>query len=667
MSVTQFFIVPIGDYQGGLDPLQYSGRWADSLQAYIQEHWPGDIWIAPGYSEQGATWTEADVRSYLQSGLASTAPTDKVVVYWAGHADGDPLRLHLSEGATIHADDLADWMLNSPAHSILLLLDCCYSGNGVGDLLRHFLQKERTDIIPSNKCVSVIASSSPGQLSTEGLFVKSLIDTLKGGPPSGMEVNHIWLPGEDAVTPEQLAAAVNAKLVQLGATQRSQARILLGSPGRSVPRAKSPSKPAWSSKVITRDLRHVAHLADAQWTGELNEATIAGLKQATRTPSDLVAATYIECVVNGALLALSLDRSLKRWLPPVPSATFGTELRKAYRIASGVWLDFEWESTLDYAYAITQRIVDRSQAATVRSLLVFAMRLLLESNTKVELDVLYDWAVAHGVSQVAFSTARRDASKQFGETRLVIEFDPSDPFSHTVAPPRGLRAQLLHEQRFIGDSIEISFAEGSAEAAIVRLLDTPKLRGAFDAIDLVLPPALLLLDTKSMFVSDAIGNRVPVDRITRIHRRFSERLWDPHSVMTAQALYDDIVMSVENVRLVQPDSISVGDLYHHLRDRRVGAALATADASAAMEILIACVRATPITVWPITDGADVSSAINEYWPAVPEAIRNGRRSPEDHKWARGANLLCVWEDPSWLTIALQMSLYANALDEEGTE
>ena len=658
------FTVPIGSYGDDLDDLPASELSATLVGEYVRTHWSGDVRLVPHQSPL-APWTETEVRTYLQGGLARTATADTVVIYWASHAGETPLRLNLSDGGTLHADDLADWMLGSPASQILLLLDCCYSGNGVDDLLSQFLRKKQTDRLPEGKCVSVIASASLGELSREGMFVSSMLHVLKEGPPAGLSQEHAWLDMESAVTPEQLARAITCHLQNAGATQAAQARVLLGDPGRLIPRVQRPvNRPSVGNSRLYRELTRAARESNQAWDGDASDAALAQLASNVPDLASTTAAGYLAFVIECARLAISVDSALHKLLPAVPTATLPQDLRRAFFVARRTWLDFEWPSTLDYAFAVTQGVHKRSHSAIARLLLLFAMALLRDACGDPKTPALFEWAQTNGIGEVEYANIKTESRRKLGERRMVVEFLPSSRLLQST-PPRSARGQLWIEGTFVGDPVEVVMdgsGPESAAAAIARLATCEEFERSFDSIDLVLPPSLLTLDPGLASIAHPSGQFVAIDQVLTFHRRFSERLRDPSEVQVARALYRAIIDSPENVMIVD-ETDTPRDLYDRARAGGFGVAFQGGEVSVAGfdDALLAAVRATPIVIWPVAKEVDIATALQAYWPEVPEAIRLGRQEPDNKAWLSGGMLMCIWEDPAWLEIAEGIGAY----DEEG--
>lgn len=470
-------------------------------------------------------------------------------------------------------------------------------------------------------------------------------------------------PSEDAVT--QIVNALTAHPEGLGQT-------ITPAPRPKQPCSQRPRSEAWHEQDLDMAQKSMFYhritqeiiRANYDWKLEPNHDGLEALRAALEEETS-AASAYLQRVVQGARLALSLSEVIHDSLPREPTTDLPPQLRRAYYLACRVWLDYEWGTIFEYAFAITQVARDRTRSAILRSLLIFAISLLHQRGHDPSLCGLFEWAQANGIGEVAFANGLTNGLRPLGECRLIVEFLPSSPRLRPD-PPKSVRGQLWLEDTFVGDAVEIELETARPDAiaeAVAELSGADPFVGTYHSIDLVLPASLLTFDTADIRVPHPGGGTVPIDRIAHVHRRFGERLWHTSEVETVTRMYQSIISSHENVRLMDSVTIGPADLFDTLRRTSQGIVFA-AECTSSSEFgaaLLASVRATPICVWSIDGLGDIGEAVREYWPQVPDAVRRGRASPRELEWAQGAHLLCIWEDTGWLTIANRISSY----DEEG--
>lgn len=174
----------VGDLTGAV-------RDATALWAVLSDSIPG-MNTSLLVNEQASL---ATVNALLDETLGKAGPDDTVILSFAGHGTTDH-RLVVADtqaadlvGTTLSMQDLATRFRESKARSVLLLLDCCFSGGASARVLDIGLTP-RDPVIPladvSGKGRILFAASSPTEPALEdpqtrhGLFTKAVLDCLLG-------------------------------------------------------------------------------------------------------------------------------------------------------------------------------------------------------------------------------------------------------------------------------------------------------------------------------------------------------------------------------------------------------------------------------------------------------------------------------------------------------
>jgi hypothetical protein len=177
----------------------YAGAWkdvADSVQAL--RDLTGELQgrgIAAGLTEDPTSGDLFKLRPALEKAIrsATAEPPSALILLWAGHAEvwGTELRLILAdtqtkEDGTPRLSDLAAQAAQSGARDILLLVDACYAGQGLGDALRAFQSVLEEGLAGTTGLWwGVVTAAQPWEEARNGLFSKTVQRLLTDGPPSG--------------------------------------------------------------------------------------------------------------------------------------------------------------------------------------------------------------------------------------------------------------------------------------------------------------------------------------------------------------------------------------------------------------------------------------------------------------------------------------------------
>jgi hypothetical protein len=135
--------------------------------------------------------THADLRRGLSRWLRDKErrPEDIVVIYYAGHGDveGDRhyLYTHDSEqmfllDSALPSEDLARMLIDSPVQQLLVILDTCYAGEGIGRFAGLFHQLSAPFKVDDNKAAGIylIAAVGPKQEAT-GIFAQAFVEAVR--------------------------------------------------------------------------------------------------------------------------------------------------------------------------------------------------------------------------------------------------------------------------------------------------------------------------------------------------------------------------------------------------------------------------------------------------------------------------------------------------------
>jgi hypothetical protein len=210
----------------------------------------GKYELLPALSERN----RSDVETTIEGTFKDAAPGDRILLYYSGHGLPDEHgRLHLATsdsfrdrlGSTaIAADRIHKYINASSAETILIILDCCYSGSfGDGIKAPHLPFRSLEELKAVNgrgRGIFILAASSTDQAAKEGeggacsVFTRHLIDGIR---------NRIE-PVQGTIGFDALYNHVNAAVAQ--EVYQNPMRIVLGEgtiPVAFVPPRRQPLPP----------------------------------------------------------------------------------------------------------------------------------------------------------------------------------------------------------------------------------------------------------------------------------------------------------------------------------------------------------------------------------------------------------------------------------------
>jgi hypothetical protein len=207
------YLFPIGvTDRVGEAPLTKIDDSIEVLSAYVREYFPNPQ-LGNEVDRVGGDWDRDAVLKILDAGLKTVSADDIVIVYWAGHGEsgGGSHRLLLTRDSMM-TRELAGWLLECPARHVVCILDCCWSGDGMGDLTAEAeeirKQQAQTDYEHQTTTVIVSARAEPAQ---EGAFVAAMMEVLTNGPGPRVGESHRWNQNAVKVAPFELVEAVRTR------------------------------------------------------------------------------------------------------------------------------------------------------------------------------------------------------------------------------------------------------------------------------------------------------------------------------------------------------------------------------------------------------------------------------------------------------------------------
>ncbi|MFF5297531.1 vWA-MoxR associated conflict system protein [Paractinoplanes globisporus] len=649
--------IPIG-VVGGDTPLSD----IESLAAYVRENFP-DADVGQAIDRDASGWDRAAVRAILKDGLLRAGPDDLVIVYWTGHglpAQGSH-RLQLADGDALMTRELATWLLASPARHVVCILDCCWSGDGMGELVDE-ADEIRKQSAPAEREIqtATVIVSARSEPAMAGAFVAAMMAALTDGP-GPVDAEHRWDQRTDRITPAQLVAAINARLYDDGLDQHAFHRELRPSDaGRFFPSI-------WHARLREADGREVDARSRARGWAEEQFAALgvappaAWTAQALVGHRDLVAGSaelaaedreFLAGVLDTLVLALSAE-SLAHAL--IKKTAFTEDaLRSALRTATRRFDVPPLTRQFDLFHdAATRR--GRTYPVTPGEAMVrFVARLAYACGANPEDRALYDWAdarnlQAHQVNRI-LGMARENAPVR----RLVVDLRaPRTPENEF---PGSASAQTFEGAVPVGERAEVEIRPRTADGARAAIAELVRrnLPARFDLVDVVVPDELILIDpgTAELPVPRRraeLGSRFPVSV------RHGGRL-DPATD------WDQVIGDYNRLIAEQPCPLrwigageTCDDLIDELASRPEVVVFESVPDQSSTEALIDSVYGSPIVLWPASR-LDASPALKElvdrHWPAlkghVAEARWSASGTPDDEQLRR---LRMVWEDMEWLELA----------------
>jgi hypothetical protein len=197
-----------------------------------------------------------------------------------------------------------------------------------------------------------------------------------------------------------------------------------------------------------------------------------------------------------------------------------------------------------------------------------------------------------------------------------------------------------------------------ALAAIARC--AANAAGRFDAVDVLLPESLLLLEPEDAILADA-RRKIALGAIHQVALRFGGRIspwtnWDLLFSTCARIQHDD----PSPLWLEVPDLDDYDGVIDRVAEHGRGVAFVTPPRSSngtPSEALVGALSESPVVVWPLTEppeGHDLQGYVTTHWKSlfveVAEARRKLRR-PGSHMAEPHSCLRVAWEDSEWLKFA----------------
>ena len=224
MITTHFYAIGVGEYEKeGLNLTKVSAS-VEQLATYVLRFWE-NAKLPQKVERERRWWDRAAVKEILDWRLRTVGEDDVAIVYWVGHTvrAGSSHQLLLSkDDDELFTPEMLNWLRACPAQHLILLLDACWSGEAVANLVQEKLKvevKEGTDA--DKRTVTIMASARHDQRSREGALVDALLRVLTNGPPANTPSEHAWPVTQPFVAPTALVEAVNVVLEERGFEQEA--------------------------------------------------------------------------------------------------------------------------------------------------------------------------------------------------------------------------------------------------------------------------------------------------------------------------------------------------------------------------------------------------------------------------------------------------------------
>jgi hypothetical protein len=150
------------------------------------------VGIINSYPEGLAGGTAQELASKIRTWFDEAAHDKRLLFYWSSHgrqeADGlylvtrDSPLLNLDQTNAVEPKFIGKSAANSKARRILIVLDTCFSGEGLGELLRTLLDVlgAQAPNSGSGRGIAIIASAHALQVAQEGIVCDALQEVLTG-------------------------------------------------------------------------------------------------------------------------------------------------------------------------------------------------------------------------------------------------------------------------------------------------------------------------------------------------------------------------------------------------------------------------------------------------------------------------------------------------------
>ncbi|MFD6397658.1 hypothetical protein [Nocardia sp. NPDC060249] len=216
----RFATVVIGDYHDPTLNLPDIDKHAAKVAAVLR---------SLGFSEdlrEGDT-TATQVQQWLTGWKPSAR---RLLLYWTGHAQelGDDIALfcgdyyHDHPFTKVSGRDLGQLLASRSAVEIVVILDVCKGGVGVGAIVNAFRNtvQDREFALGHEPGLAVLSSARTKEFARDGVFAAALDHILSEGPPPPTDTYHGWTARDRLITPTELYKALCVHLHNSGADQR---------------------------------------------------------------------------------------------------------------------------------------------------------------------------------------------------------------------------------------------------------------------------------------------------------------------------------------------------------------------------------------------------------------------------------------------------------------
>lgn len=468
---TYFFPIGVIDRVGEA-PLTKINESIETLSAYVREYFPNPQ-LGNEIDRVGGDWDRDAVLKILDAGLKTVSPDDVVIVYWAGHGEsgGGSHRLLLTRDSMM-TRELAGWLLECPARHVVCILDCCWSGDGMGDLTAEAeeirKQQAQADYEHQTTTVIVSARSEPAQ---EGAFVAAMMEILINGPGPRVGDNHRWNQNVVKVAPFELVEAVRIRFCDQTLQQQAfHGNLRQSDLGRFFPSIwHARLRPAGDMVVDARSharkkteaaFRDLRVRPPTSWTQQALDAHRAVVN------SSLMLVDEDREFLSGMLHALILALSAEELASSMIDRTAFTDdaLRSARRAAIGQFDDPPIGRQFDLFHDAATRRGQEYSVTPVEALIRFVARLAYECNADPRDRKLFDWAITCGLESNDVNRILEEVTAPAPVRRLVIDLRDNRLADGDF--PRFASAQIFENSVAKGERTEVKVSPANVTGAL---------------------------------------------------------------------------------------------------------------------------------------------------------------------------------------------------------
>jgi hypothetical protein len=667
-KTTLFYPIGIPD-PPGVPSLTQVETAIEKLTAYLRDYFPNTR-IGARHSHIGGEWNYNAVAEILDTDLKTASPEDTVIVYWAGHglAGQGSHKLLLAKGQLL-TRQLATWLLDCPARTVICILDCCWSGDGVADIMQEAEEIRRQLGSPAreDRTTTVIASarSEPSQ---EGAFIDAMLDVLTNGPGPQVGLAHRWDADTPKITPAELITAVGTRFDEAELDQQAfPVNLRHSDVGKFFPSIWHTRTRQLASRTVDdrcralrqaeAALRKLGIPLPSTWTDSALEAHHAVVAKAAGL--DEHDRAFLHEILGSLRLALSAEKLA--W-SLINRMTFTeTALRSARRVVTK-FDDSPIVRQFDLFHDMARTRGSESVLSPVEALIRFIARLAYECNADPTDPRLFEWAAQHGMETHEVNWILDQVREHSPIRRLVIDLVGNRLVDGEL--PDSASAQIFEDNVVVGDRADLDITPANVAGVLdaIATLVARKQHERFHQVDLIVPDSLILFDPAVVPVakhhrSVELGARYPVSV------RIGGRLNNNEDWSQLIDVYRILTKSPCDVRWIE--DAPNDDLYDELMASPRAVVFGRVPGSLDQpppEHLLDAVYASPIVVWPATEfgtRSKIGELVEEHWPNVPAVVANARwrRSGDSPVSAQLSQLRHVWEDDQWLTLASVMESY----------